>query len=290
MEWQQLRIHTQQPYVEALEDVLNEAGALSITLTDAADEAVFVAERDSNPLWQDVCLLCLFDERYQLQPLISYLEQRLSHALTAPLTTARIAEQNWQQQSQSQFSPITIADKLTICPSWQVIDDDACPTVIIEPGLAFGTGLHPTTNMCLRWLAQHVSPGDRVIDYGCGSGILALAAAKLGAKTVYAIDNDPQAITATENNLALNTLGDCDFYIGLNDQLHPLGADILIANILQNPLLSLAPHFAKLIKANAKLALTGLLAEQADTVIKAYKPYANLQPVMHDEGWVLLAV
>lgn len=196
-----------------------------------------------------------------------------------------VPEQDWVRLTQSQFDPIRISPRLWIVPSWHSAPDPAAINIVLDPGLAFGTGSHPTTRLCLDWLDTHLAPGSSVIDYGCGSGILSIAAAKLGASTVIGIDIDEQAVTASRANARAN---------GVDAQFHnaascmPVAADIVLANILSNPLKVLAPALSGLVRSGGAIVLSGILAPQADEVAEAYLQWFDMVPPVAEDGWVRL--
>jgi ribosomal protein L11 methyltransferase len=208
-------------------------------------------------------------------------------ALPLPLhETYAVAEQDWVRQTQAQFGPIEIAPDFWIVPSWSAVPDPGALVLRLDPGLAFGTGSHPTTRMCLEWLRAHVRGGETVLDYGCGSGILAIAAAKFGAARVTGVDVDPQSLRASADNARANGVtGD----FAAPDGLAPGTFDVVVANILTNPLIVLAPAIATRVRPGGRLALTGILADQAQSVAAAYAPWFTLAPWRVRDGWVLLA-
>jgi ribosomal protein L11 methyltransferase len=197
-----------------------------------------------------------------------------------------IAEQDWVRLTQSQFDPIRVSERLWIVPSWHVVPDPAAINIILDPGLAFGTGSHPTTRLCLNWLDRHMPPGCSVIDYGCGSGILAIAAAKLGAGRVRGVDIDEQAVLSSRYNAERNNV--TAEFSGA-DEAPPEPADVVLANILSNPLKVLAPLLATLTVPAGMLVLSGILPPQSADVAAAYRPWFDLEPHVTDEGWVRLS-
>ena len=188
----------------------------------------------------------------------------------------------------ARFQPMRFGRRLWVCPRWQTPPQPDDVTVMMDPGLAFGTGTHPTTALCLEWLDEHDIRDRTVIDYGCGSGILAIAAAKLGARQVWAVDYDPQALTATADNAAENGVGR-RLSVHQPDELEELNCDILLANILAAPLLELAPRFAHLVRPNGQIVLSGILDEQADAVMAKYRAWFNMEPAATREEWVRLS-
>jgi ribosomal protein L11 methyltransferase len=200
-------------------------------------------------------------------------------------TISKIPEQDWVKLTQAQFSPIRISNNLWIVPSWHTPPDPGAVNVVLDPGLAFGTGSHPTTRLCLDWLEKNISPGCSLIDYGCGSGVLAITAAKLGAVNVRGVDIDLQAVTLSRFNASRN--GVRAQFSGA-DETAPAAADIVVANILANPLKLLAPLLAKLTLPGGQLILSGVLSQQVPEVAAAYRPWFILDPPVLDEGWARL--
>jgi ribosomal protein L11 methyltransferase len=201
-------------------------------------------------------------------------------------TSEAVEEQNWVQLTQSQFDPIRVSDRLWIVPSWHTAPDPEAIVLVLDPGMAFGTGSHPTTRLCLEWLERNVTQGLSLLDYGCGSGILAIAAAKLGAQEVLGVDIDQQAVIAAEHNAERNEVSArfADSAAEIEGQF-----DIVVANILSNPLKALAPAICAHVRPGGRLALSGILAEQTDELIAAYAPWIPLAVADTREGWVCLA-
>ncbi len=285
-----LRFDVAADAAEAWSDALLEAGALSVDLSDphageAAERAVY-AEPGSAPNWWPVSRVCaLFPAGFDAQATLA----RAAAGLGVPLPLAEpadVAEQDWVRLTQAQFAPLRIDDGLWVVPSWCAPPDPCALNLALDPGLAFGTGSHPTTRLCLQWLRDAVRGGETVLDYGCGSGILAIGAARLGATRVTGVDIDPQAIVASRANARAN--GVAATFVP-PDGLAPHPADIVVANILANPLIVLAPLLAARTKAGGRIALSGILADQAEGVRAAYAPWFNIAPWCTAEGWVLLA-
>lgn len=297
MPWQLLRLRIPSADAEDLEHRLLDAGAVSVTLTDAEDQPLFQTEPGATPLWDRVELSGLFDEQTNLQPLMAELNDQLAAAAGRPapgtgITLETLPDQDWEKAWMDRFHPMQFGRRLWICPSWCTPPDPAAVTILLDPGLAFGTGTHPTTALCLEWLEALDLSGQRVIDYGCGSGVLAIAAALLGAAEVLAVDNDPQAILATESNREANALTVTQLPCYLPERFPPSSftpVDVLIANILAGPLEQLAPRFAGLTRPGGRLALSGILPEQAAKVLTAYQPWFEMEePVVRDQ-WARLS-
>lgn len=275
---------------ERWSDALLEAGALSVDLADAgadtADESPLYGEpgvpRDA--LWPTARVEALFAADADVDAAMRDAAQALG--VPAPhCTRADVAEQDWVRETQRQFTPVEVDAGFFIVPSWCAPPDGAAVTLTLDPGLAFGTGSHPTTLLCLRWLREHDVAGTRLLDYGCGSGILAIAAAKLGAADVCGVDVDLQAMVASRDNARAN--GATATF--LTPDAMPEGTwDIVVANILANPLIVLAPLLASRVRAGGQLALSGILDTQHDAVIDAYARWFTLAPWRRADGWVLL--
>ena len=282
---------------EALADALLEAGALSVGVEDASagsmDEAPLYGEPGFEPTshaWRNSRLRVLLEgEREAAERLVETACDSLGWPTLLIETCAPVREADWVRESQAQFPATRISDRFWIVPTWHEIPAGAETVVRLDPGVAFGTGTHPTTQLCLAWLETHVRPGARVLDYGCGSGILAIAAARLGASDVTGVDIDEQALAAARTNAAAN--GVVARYTA-PDTLEPGRFDIVIANILSNPLKLLAPALLAHVAPGGALVLSGVLQRQADEVVEAYAavdPMVGLKPWRATEGWVCLA-
>ena len=290
-EWQELHFTARKDQVEPLEDWLFARGALSVTLEDEADQPLLEPGPGETPLWDAVRLTALFAGSEDLTPLLGEIPSEL--CTQAPTVAVPVADREWTRVWEDQFHPLQMGERLWICPSWTPPPDPDAINILLDPGLAFGTGTHPTTAMCLRALDADLSPGKRVVDYGCGSGILGIAAARLGAKAVLGVDNDPQAITASRDNAQRNDVPDAAFPVVLpQDDLiasWQASADWVVANILAGPLVALAPALTSLMVPGGRLLLAGLLVDQAEAVIEAYAPGVALSIADQQEEWVLLA-
>ncbi|MCW3172824.1 50S ribosomal protein L11 methyltransferase [Shewanella subflava] len=288
MAWIQLRIHTHRDNADMLGDLLMDQGSVSITYEDGQDEPIFEPKLGETPLWQDTVLIALFDAGTDLAPTIEFLESMpfLGKGFTHKIE--QVEDKDWVREWMDSFHPIQFGQRLWICPSWREIPDPQAVNVILDPGLAFGTGTHPTTALCLEWLDSLDLSDQEVIDFGCGSGILAIAAIKLGAKKVTGVDIDYQAIEASTANAERNDVADkLSLYLP-EDQPANLQADVLVANILAGPLKELAPLIAEKVKTGGKLALSGLLREQAQEVADFYSQWFDMEPACHKEDWTRL--
>ncbi len=289
--WVAAAIETDAAHAEALSDALMAAGAISASVEDARAgtelETPQFGEPGSptTPLWEKSRVVALFEPAADLRERIAAALNEARLAEPADIAFDEVAEQDWVRLTQSQFDPMRISDRLWIVPSWHVAPDPAAINLELDPGLAFGTGSHPTTRLCLEWLEANVGPGVSVLDYGCGSGILGIAALKLGAGEVLGVDIDPVALTAAAANAARNGAT-----MRLAPSSAPLGEtfDRVVANILANPLMLLAPLLTARLKPGGRLALSGVLASQAAQVIAAYAPHIALQVGAAHEGWVRL--
>ena len=292
MPWTAISIETDCEHADALADALVENGALSASIEDAdagtAAETPQFGEPGSitRPGWERSRVVALLDESTDPDILLAACAP-LAGLETQPVYTREtIAEQNWVQLTQSQFDPIRVSERLWIVPSWHEAPDPKALVLVLDPGMAFGTGSHPTTRLCLEWLERTVTPGVSLLDYGCGSGILAIAAAKLGAGDVLGVDIDLQAVGAATDNAARNAAN-----VRFDDSAKQIDGqfDIVVANILSNPLKALAPAICGHVSPGGKLALSGILAEQTDELIDAYAPYIALSVADTRDGWVCLA-
>ena len=293
MNWQQLKIQIIPEHVDFIEPQLLAAGAVSITYLDAEDQPVFQEELDSTPLWDSLVLCALFEEDTELGELLGWLGSNASIVNRASLEVEKIEDQAWERSWMDNFSAMQFGEKLWICPSWQEPPDPTATNIMLDPGLAFGSGSHATTALCLQWLATQDLQGKDIVDYGCGSGILAIAAALLGAQSVQGVDNDPQAVLATNDNCERNGLLQGRVGTFLPEEYDsistPESVDILLANILAAPLLSLASKFASLVKPHGSIVLSGLLAEQADAITEVYSEWFEMSAAVQREDWIRLS-
>lgn len=289
MAWQQLRIMIPSIQVAEFEEELMVLGALSITLEDAKDVPVFEPALGEEPLWPETSLVALFTLDDDVRKVAAYL-QNLYPKQTLSVKIDVIQDEDWERAWLKYFKPLQFGSRLWIIPTGYDIIDPQAVNLHLDPGLAFGTGTHPTTGLCLAWLSDHIRTGDTLIDYGCGSGILAIAGLKLGASHAWAIDYDPQALTATHDNANRNKVDSSQLSLGQNQDLPAdYQADVLVANILANPLINLAPILTQHVKIGGKLILSGLLADQADMVLNAYQGSFTFEPIVQSEDWIRIA-
>lgn len=290
MAWISLKIAAQENTADLISDTLMELGALSAIIEDANadtldEQPIFGEPGDPPPgIWQQNLVSALLDEEVNIAELMVALEAETKLS-NLQYSTETIQEQDWVRATQSQFDPIKITDKLWIVPTWHNAPNEEAINIVLDPGLAFGTGSHPTTHLCLAWLTNTVTPQSTVLDYGCGSGILAIAAKKLGAGNVVGTDIDEQAIQASLYNAEQNQVS-ADFYHASQYQTQVF--DIVVANILSSALSVLAPALAASCKTGGKIALSGILKEQASDIAAIYAQWFEMNPPQVMDAWVLL--
>lgn len=289
MPWLQLRLTTTEKFAEPIGDLLMEMGALSVTLMDAEDVPILEPAPGETPLWQNIQMMVLFDAQTDTDSVLKRWRSQTLSQHTSCEKFELLEDKDWEREWMDRFEPMRFGEKLWICPSWKPIPDKNAVNVILDPGLAFGTGTHPTTALCLKWLDAQDLRDKTVIDFGCGSGILAIAALKLGAKKVYAVDIDPQAITATLENAKRNTVDGEHLDVGLPDLIEDISVDVVVANILAGPLEALAPQISNHCVSHGKLALSGLLQEQAESIRQAYLQWFDMQLPIYEAEWSLLS-
>ncbi len=270
----------------AAEDAAFNLGALSVTLTDSRDDAVLEPAPGEVRLWPATRLQALFADGTDAGPVTTALAQQLG-VEAARIRPRIIADRLWEREWLKDFHAMQFGTRLWVCPRHEVVTDPAAIVVLLDPGLAFGTGTHATTAMCLGWLDAHLSPGARVIDFGCGSGILAIAALKLGAQCAWCHDIDPQALLATAENAQSNGVAKATVICATAAAL-PAGVDVLLANILSGPLCELAAGFAALVRSGGHVILSGLMLHQEAEVTAAYDAWFDTTPIAVRDGWVAL--
>jgi ribosomal protein L11 methyltransferase len=288
MSWLQLSLDVNENEAPLLELVFENLGALSVTLGDAGDQALLETPPESEQLWQHTRVTALFDGEQDQRQLQDALKNTLSEPLATKLHWERIEDRIWERVWLEHFKPMSFGRRLWICPAGVQITQPGSVIVQLDPGLAFGTGTHPTTALCLEWLDGQRLEGKTLIDYGCGSGILAIAALKLGAASAIAIDHDPQALQASRDNAKKNGVVE-QLITYLPEQAPQQPADFLVANILAGPLIELAPQIAQRIRSEGQFALSGILQEQATEVMVHYQPFAMLSPIKHRNEWILIS-
>jgi ribosomal protein L11 methyltransferase len=277
--------------VEALSDALLVAGALAVDVADeqagtVREQAWFDEPGEPRRPWGRCRVAALFGDEADVDGLLARACAAAHVDPPAAVVRERLDHQDWVRLTQAQFQPIQIAAGFWIVPSWQSPVDPHALNLVLDPGAAFGTGSHPTTRLCLRWLKDQVRGGERVLDYGCGSGILAIAALRLGAAVARGVDIDPQALVAARFNAVQNEVA-AEFATPGNETA--FAADIVVANILANPLIALAPLLAGATRPQGSVVLSGILYEQAEEVAKVYTQWFEMAPATVEEGWVLLA-
>ena len=291
MAWQRVGLVVAGAHAEALAEALEAEGAVSTEISDAdagteAEDAVFGEPGAEAILWARCRVSALFPAEAALDAIVGRAFEACGAGALAAAAIDRVEDADWVALTQRQFEPIRAGERLWIVPTWHETPDPAAVNVILDPGAAFGTGSHPTTRLCLAWLEREVSRGDTVLDYGCGSGILAIAALKLGAARAYGVDVDPLALEAARYNAQRNAVA-----LEVRDarEALPCAARVTVANILANPLRMLAPVICAHTESEGRIALSGILEDQAQGVIDAYAGCARLAIAGREAGWVLLA-
>jgi ribosomal protein L11 methyltransferase len=296
MPWIAVTVETDSAHANVLSDAMLDLGALSADIHDAGagterEQPIFGEPGDrAGEIWPASEVTALFEADADI-PAIMRAVACSAHLDDLPsYNVSHIEEQDWVRITQSQFGPIQISSRLWIVPSWHESPDLSAINLLLDPGLAFGTGSHPSTRLCLTWLDENIQGGEDVLDYGCGSGILAIAALKLGAAHVAGIDIDPIAVAASRENALRNRCSKAraQFHIDFLPGCQP-HSDIVVANILAKPLIMLAPILSRATKPGGLIALSGILEEQAGAVMKAYRQWFDMKVVNDHEGWVLLA-
>ncbi len=290
MPWLQISIHTTQNHAEQAEDILLQYGACSVTLKDAANEPILEPAPGETPIWQDIIATGLFNETDNQQQLLSNIKTSLAdieHSITSEI----LEDQNWTRSWMDHYQAMQFGDRLWVCP-WHIDPPEPDATNLrLDPGLAFGTGTHPTTSLCLRWIDKNIQHPKNLLDFGCGSGILAIAALMLGLEQADGVDIDPQALEASLANAKANQVEDrlhlfsSEQFSAERDQQQ---YEVVVANILSGPLVELAPTLAGHTLAGGDIVLSGILFEQADSIIEAYTPYFKMDAPLIEGDWVLI--
>lgn len=287
MPWLQLIIPTNETDADKLSDALMEQGAVSVTLQDMQDQPMLEPAVGTTPMWSQTRAIGLFDANVDLAKIIIQIEQQLRKKIP-DWKGEQLEDKDWVRAWMDDFKPMQFGEKLWVVPSTFEPPNPDAANILLDPGLAFGTGTHPTTSMCLKWLDANPPTDKDIIDFGCGSGILAIGALLLGAKHAEAIDLDPQALIATKDNAEKNhVLSKIKTY--LPNEFPKQTTPLLLANILASPLIELAPYFAELTATQGHIVLSGILAEQADEVLAAYQPNFEIQIWKQEGDWVCLA-
>jgi ribosomal protein L11 methyltransferase len=286
-EWTQIRLRTDSNLSDTVSDLLEQLGALAVTFEDAGDSPILEPRPGERRLWPKTDVIGLFAKGTDPKPILQKLQALLGDHV--PMAATALEERNWIRAWMDQFKPVKCGRRLWICPSWLHVDEPDAVVVMLDPGLAFGTGTHPTTWLCLNFLDSLDLEGRTITDYGCGSGILAIAALKLGAKSALGVDIDPQAIQASGENARRNGVEE-RFKLSLG--MPPAGApkaDVTVANILAGPLAELEGEIASLTRSGGRLALSGILEDQAEEVCRAYEKDFRIDGVQVREGWARIA-
>ncbi len=284
MPWIQLKINTQAEYAEQVGEMLSANGAQAVTFLDAKDTPMYEPKPGEVLLWPDTQVIGLYDAEFDMARVVSQLEKSKVLGKGFNHKLDQLEDKDWEREWMENFHPIQFGEKLWICPSWRDVPDPSAVNVMLDPGLAFGTGTHPTTSLCLRWLDGLEVSNKTVVDFGCGSGILGIAALKLGAKHVHGIDIDPQALLASKDNAGRNGVEDKISVYLPKDQPN-LQADIVLANILAGPLRELRNVITEYCVTGGYLVLSGILATQADEINTLYAQDFDMEPNAVEGEW-----
>ena len=289
MDWQQISFEVQKSEVDLISEVLVGLGSLSITFKDAQDNDIYEPPVGTTPLWEKVTVAALFSSEMSKD----YLEKTILEICDINISDATsLKDKVWEKECQKDFPAMQFGKKLWVCPSWDIKPELSTGAIVIEmdPGLAFGTGTHQTTSLCLEYLDENPPVNLDVIDFGCGTGILAIAAAKLKAKSVLAIDNDPQAVIASHENVITNRCDEVINTIHSMDQDNSSRCDLLIANILANPIIELEPLFSEFLKSNGTILLSGIIKDQVKEVVSCYSQnFTDIKLANKDEWYRISA-
>ncbi|VUD40353.1 Ribosomal protein L11 methyltransferase [Thalassocella blandensis] len=285
MSWLQLHINTTPENAPAAEQAMQKHGALSITLADNADQPIFEPELGETPLWNETRVTGLFNAGINTRETLEKILASCSDE-EAACQWQILEDKDWEREWMSHYHPIQCGENFWICPSWTAPPAPDAINLLLDPGLAFGTGTHPTTFMCLQWIATQQFHNSYVIDYGCGSGILGIAALLHGADKVIGTDIDPQALLATRENVKRNHLESDIFPVYFPNKCPEQKADFVLANILAGPLVELAPTLCALLKPQGKICLSGILKTQEEAIVKAYEAYIDIDNIHQDDQWI----
>jgi ribosomal protein L11 methyltransferase len=288
MAWQQLKINITSDYAEELGDMLTELDAQAVTFVDAKDTPMYEPKPGEIMLWPDTQVIGLFDIHEDLTDIINEIGKTFPSVNSAGIILDQLEDKDWEREWMVNFHPMKFGERLWICPSWRDVPDVDAVNIMLDPGLAFGTGTHPTTSLCLTWLDSIDLNNKVVVDFGCGSGILGIAALKLGAKEVIGIDIDPQALQASEENATRNKVND-RLSLYLPQHQPELKADIVIANILAGPLKELVDTISNYCKKDGQLVMSGILEDQSSSVMQVYENQFSFDPITVKEEWVRLS-
>ncbi len=284
MSWLQLKINAPENLVDRISELLHQSGALAVTMEDAASHPVYEPPPGTTPLWERTRVVGLFEEPVDSDTIIECIHRHIPLTGALPFQVEPLEDRDWERAWMKDFHPARFGSSLWVCPSWLAPPVPEAVNILLDPGVAFGTGTHPTTALCLEWLDANAPRNLYVVDFGCGSGILAIAAAKLGAKHVWAIDHDPQAVEATLANAQKNGVED-RITAGKSDIVADLKVDTLLANILADPLTALAPAFAQLLRPGGTALLSGILNRQVSQITNRYSSWFDVVKIENKEDW-----
>ncbi|MDX1551704.1 MAG: 50S ribosomal protein L11 methyltransferase [Marinobacter sp.] len=291
MPWIQLQIPADPDNANQLEDLLMEMGAEAVSMEDAADQPLYEPDPGTTPLWHQTSVTGLFGSERDIEELCAAVKdawhQQTQQSLP-DIDVTLVEDKDWEREWMEDFKPLRFGERLWIVPSWHDAPDPHAANLLLDPGLAFGTGTHPTTALCLEWLDGHDVSSCQVIDYGCGSGILGLAALLLGADHVIGVDTDPQALEASRENARRNRVEEDRLDLFLPADEPDAMADIMLANILAQPLIGLAPRLAAMVRPGGDIVLSGILSNQAREVMEAYEPWFVMDEPEQREEWIRL--
>jgi len=285
MNWQQVHISIPKEQLQELEDFLLSIGALSVTYKDAGDNPVLEPLPGETPLWPELIVTGLFDQKKNINTVMNILARHYPDLKTVH---EELEDQDWERSWMKDYQPMSFGERLWVVPTTMEAPNPQAINLRLDPGLAFGTGTHPTTSLCLQWLDQHDVSAKTILDYGCGSGILAIAGLLLGASMADGVDIDPQAITASIDNAKINHVND-KLSVFLPDNYQAKAYDIVMANILSGPLAELAPALSQYTKKGGNIVLSGILQEQAEPVRTVYQQWFEMAPAIIHDGWAMLS-
>ena len=288
MPWIQLRVNTTEKHAETVSDMLMSWGAQAVSFVDAHDTPIYEPMPGEVIYWANTVVVGLFDAEHNMDKVIRQLQQASLFKQGVSFKLEQLEDKDWEREWMDNFHPIRFGQRLWVCPSWRDIPDPSAVNVMLDPGLAFGTGTHPTTALCMEWLDSQDLTASTVVDFGCGSGILGIAALKLGGKRVVGIDIDPQAIEASTANAQRNGVAS-QIELYLPKDQPSLAADVVVANILAGPLAELASVISAYVKPGGRLALSGILESQAEQVMAAYAHEFDFDPIAVKDEWVRLS-
>jgi ribosomal protein L11 methyltransferase len=292
MSWIQAILEVSASHTSEVEDLLMAIGAQAVTMRDGANQPIYEPKLGTTPLWDNVTLVALFDAEQPLAEQMSKLAELYSNEYQRNFPAYKIElveDKDWVREWMDTFKPMLFGERLWICPSWLEPEDASAVNLKLDPGLAFGTGTHATTALCLRWMDQFDFSQKRVVDFGCGSGILGIAALLLGATHMVGIDIDPQAILASGENAQRNDINKQDIELYLPEDSPDVQVEVVLANILAGPLVELKDAILSYLLPGGHLVLSGILASQSQDVVKAYKERCDILEVSEEDGWVRIS-